>query len=195
MKLKDNVAVGAMAGVIGGTVGMAFSYTVFLLGLSPLSSVHLAATLVVIDIQNLTTLGYIDAIFTHLLVASVFGTLLTYILLNTGKSFWLLKGIGFGALFCLITHAYLIPLMRTDEHVRTLIFNSPSWTTMGVTHMLIGLVTVTVIVKSHDLFRKPASETVSDTQIKLKSYSPAPAPARKIGTREKKINLTKPKIK
>jgi hypothetical protein len=166
--LKDNIAVGSMAGVIGGTVGIMFSYTVFLLGLSPLSSIHLAATLVVIDIQNLTALGYIDAIFTHLLVASVFGVLLTYILLCTGKSFWLLKGIGFGALFCLMTHAYLIPLMRTDEQVRTLIFNSPSWTTMGLTHMLIGFVTVKIIVKYHYLFKKPTSETLSVNKIEAK---------------------------
>lgn len=160
--MKDNIAVGTMAGVIGGTIGITYSYIMFLLGITPLSSVHLAATLVVIDVINLTTLGYINAIFTHLLVAAGFGVLLTYILLNTGKDFWVLKGVGFGALFCLITHAYLIPLMRTDEQVRTLIFNAPSWVIALSTHMLIGLITVTVIVKYHDLFKKQQSETVSD---------------------------------
>jgi hypothetical protein len=80
----------------------------FLLGVTPMSSVHLAATLVVIDVINLTFLGFINAIFTHLLVAAVFGILLTSILLKTGKDYWPLKGVGWGAIFCLITHSYLI---------------------------------------------------------------------------------------
>lgn len=152
--MKDNIAVGAMAGAIGGVIGMIYSYIMFLLGITPMSSIHLAATLVVIDILNLTALGFINAIFTHLLVAAFFGVLLTYILLHTGKDFWLLKGVGFGALYCLISHSYLIPLMRTDEQVRTLIFNAPSWIITLSTHMLIGLITVTVIVKYHFLFRE-----------------------------------------
>lgn len=148
--MKDNIAVGTLAGAIGGTIGMTFSYIMFLLGVTPLSSVHLAATLVATDVINLTTLGFINAVFTHILVAAVFGIILTYILLYTGKDFWILKGIGFGAFFCLITHAYLIPLMRTDEQVRTLIFNAPSWSIALSTHMLIGLITVTIIAKYHN---------------------------------------------
>lgn len=193
--MKDNIAVGAMSGAIGGAIGITFSYSMFLLGITPLSSVHLAATLVVIDIINLTTLGFINAVFTHLLVASVFGVLLTYILLMTGKDFWILKGIVFGALFCLMTHAYFIPLMRTDEQVRTLIFNAPSWSIALLTHMLIGLTTATAIVKYHYLFRKPNSTAVSDNNIKMKSYRLVPTPARKKLFKSRKIDLIKPKKK
>ena len=175
--MKDNIAVGAMSGVIGGAIGMTYSYSMFLLGITPLSSVHLAATLVVIDVINLTALGYLNAIFTHLLVAAFFGVLLTYLLLYTGKDFWLLKGIGFGALFCLMTHAYFIPLMRTDEQVRTLIFDAPSWSVALSTHMLIGLITVTFIIKFHYLFSKHQSETGSDfkTIVESQYFTPAPA--------------------
>ncbi len=152
--MKDNIIVGAVSGVIGGAVGLTYSYIMFLMGITPMSSLHIAATLVVIDVINLTTLGFVNAIFTHLLVAAVFGVLLTYTLLYTGKDFWVLKGLGFGALFCLIAHSYLIPLMRTDEQVRTLIFNEPSWSTALSTHMLIGLISVTLIVKYHVLLKK-----------------------------------------
>jgi hypothetical protein len=168
--LKDNVAVGAIAGLIGGIIGLAYSYIMFLLGITPMSSVNLAATLVVIDVLNLSALAFINAIFTHLLVASTFGVLLTYILLYTGKDFWLLKGFGFGALFCLVAHSYLIPLMRTDEQVRTLIFNPISWTIALSTHIMIGLISVTIIVKYHFLFKKNLPETVPDNKIKTKSY-------------------------
>ena len=103
--MNDNIVVGAIAGSIGGAIGIMFSFSMYLLGISPMSSINLAATLVTIDVVNLTTGGVIFAIITHLLVASLFGTLLTYILKFTGKHFWIFKGIGFGALFCLVSHS------------------------------------------------------------------------------------------
>lgn len=190
--MKDNIAVGAMAGAIGGSIGMTYSYIMFLLGINPMSSIHLAASLVVIDVINLTTLAFINAVFTHVAVAATFGVLMTYLLLYTGKDFWALKGLGFGAIFCLIAHSYLIPLMRTDEQVRTLIFNAASWTTAISTHMLIGLITSTIIVKYHFLFR----EAMSDNKIKAKSYYLTPNPAsRKVFAEKKgkKVRFIKPK--
>ncbi len=143
--MKDNITIGTIAGIIGGAVGLIFSYSMFLLGVSPMASLHLAASLVVTDIINLTTGGIIWSIITHLTVAATFSVLLTYIILYTGKENWALKGIGFGALFCLIAHSYFIPLMRTD--IRALIFNAPSFGTMITTHSLIGLIASFIIVK------------------------------------------------
>lgn len=143
----DSVVLGSISGAIGGAVGMAFSYSMFLLGFSPMSSLNLAATLVVIDVLKLTTLGVISSILAHLTVASAFGVIMTYMLRYTGKEYWVFKGLGTGALFCLVTHSYFIPLMRTDEQVRSLIFNPPSWATMVTTHSIIGLVTASIIVK------------------------------------------------
>lgn len=141
------IVLGAMAGAAGGAIGLAFSYSMYLLGISPIASLHLAATLVVTDIINLTTGGVIWSIVTHLTVSSVFGILMTYVLLYTGREYWVFKGIGTGAVFCLLAHSYLIPLMRTDAQVRNLIFNAPSFGTMITTHSLIGLVTACIIVR------------------------------------------------
>ncbi len=191
--MKDNVAVGVIAGVIGGSIGIAFSYTMFLLGISAMSSIHLAASLVVIDVLNLTTLGFISAIAAHLTVATAFGVVMTFILLYTGKDFWLLKGLGFGALWCLISHSYFIPLMRTDEQVRTLIFNAPSWATMVTTHSLIGLVTAAVIVKYHYLLAEHHQDAETGNTTKTKSYHVAPTPASKKIFKDRKIRLVRPK--
>ncbi len=144
--MKDNIALGAIAGAIGGAVGLIYSYTMFLLGISPISSLNLAATMVVMDIVNLTLGGVIWSIITHLVVAAAFGVIVAYILLWSGKDFWLLKGTVAGALFCLTTHSYLIPLMRTDAQVHNLIFNPSSFGTMITTHSLIGLITAFLIV-------------------------------------------------
>ncbi len=190
--MKDNIAVGAMAGIIGGAIGMTYSYTMFLLGISPMSSIHLAATLIVIDVINLTTLAFISAIIAHLTVAAAFGVLLTYLLLYTGKDFWVLKGLGFGAIFCLITHSYFIPLMRTDEQVRTLIFNAPSWATATSNHSLIGLIAATVIVKYHFLLKDHQPEAVSEIKIKAKSHFTS-APESKKVFKKRKIRFIKPK--
>lgn len=155
--LKDDIVFGSVAGVIGGTVGLIYSYTLFLLGVTPMSSLHLAATLVVVDVLNLTPGAVIDAIITHLLVAAVFGILLTYVLLFTGKDYLVIKGLGTGAVFCLIAHSYLIPLMRTDAQVRNLIFNAASWGAQMSTHALIGLVAAFIIANHHHALKVRSS--------------------------------------
>jgi uncharacterized membrane protein YagU involved in acid resistance len=144
----DKIILGAMAGAAGGAIGLVFSYTMYLLGISPMSSLHLAAALVVTDIIYLTPGGVIWSIVTHLTVSSVFGILLTYLFMYIGREYWIFKGIGTGAVFCLLAHSYLIPLMRTDAQVRSLIFNAPSFGTMITTHSLIGLVTAYIIVRT-----------------------------------------------
>ncbi len=143
--MKDTVAIGTVAGLIGGTVGLAYSYSMFYAGISPMASLHLAASLVVMDILNLTPGGIIWSVVTHLSVSVTFSILLTHILIRTGKEYWALKGVGFGAIFCLIAHSYLIPLMRND--LRELIFNAPSFGTMITTHALIGFTASFVIVR------------------------------------------------
>jgi hypothetical protein len=153
VNMKDKIAFGSMAGAIGGAVGIIFSYTMFRLGISPISSINLAASFVAIDILNLTAGGIIWSIVTHLTVASLFGIILTYILIYSGKEYWVLKGIGTGAIFCLITHSYLIPLMRTEKQVHHLIFNPPSFGTMITTHSIIGLVTALIIVNYYYVFK------------------------------------------
>jgi len=149
--LKDKIVFGSMAGSIGGAIGLIFSYSMFLLGISPMSSINLAATLVAVDILNLTTGGIIWSIITHLVVASMFGVLLTSILISSGKEYWIFKGIVIGAIFCLVSHSYLIPLMRTEVQVRNSIFNVSSFGTMITTHSLIGLITAYIFVKYYNV--------------------------------------------
>lgn len=149
--MRDNIVFGSMAGAIGGVIGLILSYSLFLLGISPMASVHLAATLVTVDVIHLATGEVIWSIITHLVVASVFGILLTYVLLYSGREYWWFKGIGTGFVFCLVTHSYLIPLLRTDAQVRSLILNAPSFGAIGITHALIGLVSAFIIVKYRHL--------------------------------------------
>ena len=143
--MKDTIAIGTIAGLIGGTIGLVFSYSMFLAGISPMASLHLAASLVVMDILNLTIGGIVWSVVTHLSVSAAFSIILAHILLRTGKDYWVLKGVGFGAIFCLIAHSYFIPLMRTD--IRELIFNAPSFGTMITTHALIGLIASYIITR------------------------------------------------
>ena len=145
--MKDNIVFGSIAGAIGGAVGLIYSYILFRLGISPMASLHLAASLVVTDVLHLTIGGIIWAIVTHLIIAATFGVLFNYLLIFSGKDYWAFKAVGVGALLCLIAHSYLIPLMRTDQQLRSLIFNAPSFGTMISTHALISLITCFIIVK------------------------------------------------
>jgi hypothetical protein len=145
--MKDKIIAGSVAGAVGGVFGLIFSYSLFLLGISPVSSINIAGSFVALDILNLTTGGIIWAIIVHFVVATIYGVMLIYFLLITGKDYWLVKGVLTGAAFCLIAHAYLLPLMRTDATVHSLIFNPPSFGTMTLAHTIIGMVSAYVIIR------------------------------------------------
>ena len=89
--LKDKIAIGTVAGFISGTVGLVFSYGFFHIDISSVSSLHLAASLVVMDILNLSLGGIIWSVVTHLAVSAAFSVLLTYMLFLTGKEYWALR--------------------------------------------------------------------------------------------------------
>lgn len=57
--MQDKTIFGSITGIAGGFAGLLFSYTMFLLGISPISSINVAASLVVIDVVNLTLGGII----------------------------------------------------------------------------------------------------------------------------------------
>ncbi len=106
--MRDKFIGGFVAGVIGGIIGIVFSHSLFLLGLSPISSLHLATALVVPEMFALTTGGVFISFLTHLIVAGVFGVVLLLILYYTGKDYYILKGIASGAFACLVLHQSLL---------------------------------------------------------------------------------------
>jgi hypothetical protein len=69
--------------------------------------------LVVIDIINLTPGGFISAILAHLSVAGFFGVLMTYLLLYTGKDFW----VRTGAFYWAKTNSRDIMMLKTHGRV------------------------------------------------------------------------------
>lgn len=141
--MKDTVFAGGIAGLAGGTVGIIFSHTMFILGFTPISSLHLAAALVLKDIMNLGTADIIIALAAHLLTAWAFGVILLIIFRYTGRDHYVFKGIGFGMVTCLILHSYLLPLLRRDLALTNV---APESIVMLMTHGIIGLVAAIVLV-------------------------------------------------
>ncbi len=142
--MRDIFIGGSVAGLIGGIIGIAFSHSLFLLGLTPISSLHLAAALVLPEMFVLTTGGVFISLVTHLIVASVFGVALILILYYTGKDYYIFKGIASGAFACLVLHSYLLPLVRPDLEIR---HSTSAAITMITTHSIIGLVAAFIIAK------------------------------------------------
>ncbi len=142
--MKDTLAIGVIAGLVGGLVGIVFSHAMFLLGINPMSSLHLAAALVVNDIFSLTPGGVFWSIVTHHVVAAVFGVFLALLLLYSGKDYWLPKVVAAGTFVCIVLHAFLMPILRPDIDFRP---NAAAFGTMIVTHALIGVIAGWIIVK------------------------------------------------
>jgi hypothetical protein len=150
--MQDLIITGIAAGLAGGTVGVIFSHSLYLAGVTSLSSIHLAAALVLMEINNLTAAGLILSLATHLLVASAYGVALTLLLHYTGKDHYIIKGLSSGAVSCLVLHSYLLPMVRSDLN---LIPNAAAGLTMLITHSFIGLVAAIVIVKYAKLHSVP----------------------------------------
>jgi uncharacterized membrane protein YagU involved in acid resistance len=142
--MDDLIFGGSIAGLIGGTVGIIFSHSMFIAGVTPTSSLHLAAALVLHDVMNLGTADIIISLLTHLATAAAFGVALALILRYTGKDHYLFKGAGFGVVICLIMHAYLIPILRRDLPITTVASES---FVMITTHAIIGIIAAIILVR------------------------------------------------
>lgn len=143
-----NFTLGAISGLIAGTVGVIFSHTVYLLGITPFSSIHLAAAILIRDNFKLSLGGFILALINHLVISATFGVAMVIILYYTGEKHYIIKGLGFGYLTCLFLSAFLIPIIRTDID---LIPSAVSSAGKLFTHSLIGLISAFIIVKYRKL--------------------------------------------
>jgi hypothetical protein len=142
--MRDTFGMGVIAGLIGGLVGIVFSHTLFLLGVTSIASLHLAAALVVNDIFNLTAGGVFWSVVAHFSIAASFGVLMALVIRYSGRDYWVLKAVILGALVCMILHSYLMPILRPDIDFRP---TAAEFGTMVVTHSLISLVATYIIVK------------------------------------------------
>ncbi len=150
-----NLTLGALSGLIAGTVGVIFSHTVYLFGITPFSSIHLAAAILIRDNFKLSLGGFILALINHLVISATFGVAMVIILYYTGKKHYIIKGVGFGYLTCLFLSAFLIPLIRTDID---LIPSAVSSAGKLFTHSLIGVVSAYIIVKYGEISITPQQE-------------------------------------
>lgn len=101
-KIKDELFLGFIAGIAGNLITNIFNNILYLLKITNYTRWHLAASLFFPKTPGKTLSTLIIGITTDYTVAIFMGILLTYILMNTGFDFSLIKGISLGLLFWLI---------------------------------------------------------------------------------------------
>jgi hypothetical protein len=134
---------GLVAGIMAGLAGFIFSHTMYILGLSKLSSIHLTGALELENIAEVTMGGFVLALIVHLILSGIFGLSLSVLINFMGSGFWLLKGAVAGAFGDMLLHNFLLALIRPDLNLDP---NAATSATLLATHILMGIVAAFIVV-------------------------------------------------
>lgn len=142
--MRDTITIGTIAGFIATIVMSVFVGIVRLLGYHFITTWETAAnTILNKDIIH-TPIGYLVGFVAHFTLGSFFGVVVAYTLRITGKDYYLLKGIGVGAVVWLISIGFFMHLLHIQIQGR----ESPMSNLMAILEFIIqGSITSTVVKK------------------------------------------------
>jgi hypothetical protein len=112
--MKDTITIGTIAGVISTIFVSLFVGVVRLLGFKFITIWDTASQIILSKGLLHTPIGYLVGFIAHFTLGAVFGVILAYTLRFTGKDFYILKGIGLGAVFWLVSIGFFMHLMQIE---------------------------------------------------------------------------------
>lgn len=112
--MDDTVLTGALSGIVGGIAHNIITWLFYLLGITTKTYLHLGAALF-LDNPRPEGVELIVGALVDLGTVTILGITLTYMLIFTGKDYWLFKGLGYGLLVWLIVQGLINPLVMSAE--------------------------------------------------------------------------------
>jgi hypothetical protein len=142
--MRDTITIGTIAGSISTITITLFTWILRLLGFNFISIWETAANIILNKGLIHEPVGYFIGMVAHFTLGAIFGIMLAYMLRLTGKDFYILKGIGLGALFWLGSIGFFMHLLNIQIQGR----NSPISNIIVVIEFhIMGIVTSSIIKK------------------------------------------------
>lgn len=109
--MRDTITIGAIAGLISTTVMTVIVWAVRLLGHQFITPWETATHIFLVRRLIHTPIGYLVGFTGNFTLGAIFGVIMAYILRFTGKDFYILKGIGLGAVVWLTSIGFFMHLL------------------------------------------------------------------------------------
>jgi hypothetical protein len=113
-KMRDTITIGSIAGCCGTIVMTLYKWILLLFGLKFISTWETAAHIILNHNLIHTPIGYLTGYTMQFILGSIFGIVVAYMLRATGKDFYLIKGIGVGAIVWLSSVGFFMRLLHIE---------------------------------------------------------------------------------
>jgi hypothetical protein len=142
--MRDTITIGTIAGLTGTAIMALFNLFVRLLGFTFITTWETAANIFLNPHIIHTPTGYFVGLLAQFILGSIFGMIVAYTLRFTGKDFYILKGIGVGAVVWLASIGFFMRLLHIEIQGR----NEPLSNIMAVIEFnMMGIISSMIIAK------------------------------------------------
>jgi hypothetical protein len=112
--MHDTITIGSIAGLSGTAVMTFYHWVLRLIGFKFIDPWETAANIILNRNLIHTPLGYLIGFLGQFILGSIFGITVAYTLRLTGKDFFLLKGLGVGAVIWLGSVGFFMKLLQLE---------------------------------------------------------------------------------
>ncbi len=147
--MRDTYTIGVIAGLISSAILSLFVGFARLLGLKFITVSETAASIILNNHLTDTPIGFLVGYVAHFTLGAIFGIIVAYSLRLTGKDFYLLKGIGIGAMAWLVSIGFFMRLLHIQLQGR----NSPLSNLMAILEFIIMGTVTAIVVKKYGIFK------------------------------------------
>ena len=142
--MRDTITIGTIAGMIATVVMALFNLLIRLIGFKFITTWETASNIFLNQQLIHTSTGYFVGLLAQFILGSLFGIAIAYTLRLTGKDFFILKGIGVGAVIWLASVGLFMKLLRIEIQGRS----DPLSNIMAVIEFnMMGIISATIIAK------------------------------------------------
>ncbi len=142
--MRDTITIGTIAGMTATLAMTLFNLLVRLLGFKFIATWETAANIFLNQQLIHTPTGYFVGLLAQFILGSAFGMAVAYTLRLTGKDFYILKGIGVGAIIWMASIGFFMKFLRIEIQGRS----DPLSNIMAVIQFnIMGIITSTIIAK------------------------------------------------
>jgi hypothetical protein len=142
--MRDTITIGTIAGLIAALVMTLFNLLVRLLGFKFIATWETASDIFLNQQLIHTPTGYFVGLLAQFILGSAFGMAVAYTLRLTGKDFYILKGIGVGAMIWMASIGFFMKLLRIEIQGRS----DPLSNILAIIQFnMLGIITSAIIAK------------------------------------------------